>query len=132
MHVRAELVQNGLDSFLLATDDEHLSERPYWTPVQIAPPSSFVANRTSREVLIRDTLQSVPMRAHHAGRRSNLCRDDFELLFGYAKDVHLNMDSFVNTEFSDDSPGRNIEVLKTLDDASDSARISVGDDPKSE
>jgi hypothetical protein len=40
------------------------------------------------------------------------------------------VDGFIDSELSDDSPRQNIDVLKPLDDASDSAGISVGDDSK--
>jgi hypothetical protein len=72
------------------------------------------------------------MRAYNARRLTDFRSDHLELLLRHAANIHLNMNRFVNTELSDDSPRQNIQVLEPLDNASDDTRISVGDDSEPE
>ena len=72
------------------------------------------------------------MRADNTGRGPYLGRDDLDLLFPYSANIDLNMNGLVDSEFCGQSAGQNVQVLEPLDDASDSAGISVGENPQPE
>lgn len=55
----------------------------------------------------------------------DFCRHQLQLVFGQAADVNLDMQHVVFGELRDDSAGQDIQILESLDDASDGAGISV-------
>lgn len=72
----------------------------------------------------------MPVHVGDRRRLSYLGRDQRQLLFRQSENIDLNMQSFVSTEFSDHPPRQNVQILETLDDASECAGISVCDHPQ--
>jgi hypothetical protein len=70
----------------------------------------------------------IPIRVDDAWYLTNLRRDQRQLLRREPEKVNLYVERIVRPEFSDDSARNDIEILKTLDDPSERARISVCDD----
>ena len=70
----------------------------------------------------------MPIRVDDARYLTNLRRDQRQLLRREPEKVNLNVEPVVRPEFRDDSARNDIEILKTLDDPSERARISVCDD----
>ena len=72
----------------------------------------------------------MPMRIDSARRLTDLARNQRQLLFRKSEDINLDVENIVRANFSADSPRHDVEILKALEDASDCARISVGNDSK--
>jgi hypothetical protein len=82
-------------------------------------------------MIARDAARSsnpMPIRVDDARYLTNLRRDQRQLLRREPEKVNLNVEPVVRPEFRDDSARNDIEILKTLDDPSERARISVCDD----
>jgi len=73
----------------------------------------------------------MPIRLDDARRLADLRRDQRQLLYRQSEYVNLNVERIVRGEFGDDTARYDTEILKTLDDADEGARISVGNDTKS-
>jgi hypothetical protein len=73
----------------------------------------------------------MPIRVEDAGHLADLGRDQRQLFCRQSENVNLNVERIVRAEFGDDSARHDVEILKTLDDARECARISVGNDAKS-
>ena len=73
----------------------------------------------------------MPMRAHDASRLDNFGGDHLDLLLGHTANIDLNTNRPVNAKLGDHSPRYYIDVLETLEDASNRARIRVGKDLES-
>jgi hypothetical protein len=73
----------------------------------------------------------MPVRIHDAGRLTDLRGDQRQLFYRQPENVNLDMECIVRAEFGDDTARQDIAVLEALENASDCARISVGNDPKS-
>jgi len=61
----------------------------------------------------------------------DLGRDQGETLLRQSADVDLDVEFAVGRELRDDATGDDVDVLKSLEYASERAGISVGDDPES-
>ena len=86
---------------------------------------------TGHKMIARDATRSsnpIPIGVDDARDLTNLRRDQRQLFRRQPEKVNLNVERVVRPEFSDDSPRYDIEILKTLDDPSERARISVCDD----
>ena len=73
----------------------------------------------------------MPIRVEDAGHLADLGRDQRQLFCRQSENVNLNVERIVRAEFSDDAARHDVEILKTLDDARECPRISVGNDAES-
>ena len=73
----------------------------------------------------------MPICVDDARHLTDLRRDQRQLFRRQPENVNLNVQRVVRPEFSDHPARDDIEVLKTLDDPSECARISVCNDTKS-
>jgi hypothetical protein len=67
----------------------------------------------------------MPVSIDDADILTDFRRDHFELLLGQTANVDLNMECLVGTEFSDDSARQHVQIVKTLENSSDGAWVSV-------
>ena len=74
----------------------------------------------------------MPMRIDSARRLTDLARNQRQLLFRKSEDINLDVENIVRADFSGNSPRHDVQILKALEDAGDCARISVGNDSKSQ
>jgi hypothetical protein len=72
----------------------------------------------------------MPIRAANRCGLSDLGRNQRQVLFRQSEDIDLNVQRVVRTEFSDNPPGQDVQILETFDDASECAGISVCDNPQ--
>ncbi len=73
----------------------------------------------------------MPVRADHGRSLFDLGRDQGETLLRQSADIDLYMQSAVGGELGDDAPGDDVDVLESLEYASERAGISFGDDAES-
>jgi hypothetical protein len=74
----------------------------------------------------------MPARAMNARRFADFIRDKRELRLCQPAHVNLDMKSIVGTQFGDDPPRNNIQIVKALDYTNYGERVSVRDNPKSQ
>ena len=76
------------------------------------------------------SIQSIPVRVHDGRRLADLSNDEHQLFIGNPTYVDLDVQQIVRGELGSQSPGYDVEILKSFDDAGDRAGISVCDDLK--
>ena len=73
----------------------------------------------------------MPVSVDNARRLANFCSDQAQLLLGKAEDVDLNMKNIVGSALGDDAAGQDVEILKTLQHASNGPRVVIRNDAQS-
>jgi len=76
-------------------------------------------------------LESMPVRVHDTRRLTNFCSDQPQLFLGKSEHIYLNVKCIVGSAFGDDTPGQDVEILETLEDASDGPGVTIRDDSQS-
>jgi hypothetical protein len=76
----------------------------------------------------RAASESMPVRVDNTRGLADFRGDEPQLLLGKSEDIDLNVKGVVGSALSDDAPGQNIEILETLEDAGNGARVVIRDD----
>jgi hypothetical protein len=70
----------------------------------------------------------MPVRVHDTRRLTNFRSDQPQLLLRKSEYIHLNVKCIVGSAFGDDASGQDVEILETLEDASDGPGVAIRDD----